>query len=133
MVIFYLFIKKFEEYHIEVKMLKTLTIFLLLCSNTFMTFAWYGHLKFLIHKPLFYAVLVSWGIAFFEYCFQVPANRFGFEKAGFTLMQLKIIQEALTLTVFVPFVVIFMGQKLTLNYLWASFCILGAVYFVFKN
>ncbi len=98
-----------------------------------MTFAWYGHLKTLGNKPLITAILISWRIAFFEYCFQVPANRIGFEKAGFTLMQLKIIQEVITLAVFVPFAVLFMEQKLSLNYLWASFCILGAVYFIFKG
>ncbi|MDQ5920556.1 MAG: uncharacterized protein QG673_612 [Pseudomonadota bacterium] len=114
-------------------MYRVITILLLTCSNVFMTFAWYGHLKTLINKPVFYAILISWGLAFFEYCFQVPANRIGFEKANFNLMQLKIIQEVVTLSVFVPFVTMFMGQKLTLNYLWACICILGAVYFIFKN
>lgn len=114
-------------------MFKFTTILFLILSNTFMTFAWYGHLKTLSNKPLMITILISWGIAFFEYCFQVPANRIGYNNAGFTLMQLKIIQEVITLSVFIVFAVFFMQQKLNLNYLWASLCIFGAVYFIFKT
>src|SRR6478735_8245852 len=105
-------------------MIKTLT--LLLLSNVFMTFAWYGHLKTLGSKPLYVAILVSWGIAFFEYCLQVPANRNGFQH--FNLAQLKIIQEVITLLVFVVFSVFYMKEKPQLNLLWAGFCLLGAVF-----
>lgn len=114
-------------------MYKYLTIILLFCSNTFMTFAWYAHLKEASDKPLYYVILISWGIALLEYCFLIPANRIGYSRGGFDLMQLKITQEVITLMVFVPFATLFMGQKLTLNYLWAACCILGAVYFIFKN
>ena len=107
------------------------TILLLILSNVFMTFAWYGHLKTLNDKPLWIAILVSWGIAFFEYCLQVPANRFGFNEY-FTLSQLKIIQEVITLVVFVVFSTMYMNQKLSWNYLWAGLCLTGAVYFVFR-
>jgi len=103
---------------------------LLALSNLFMTFAWYGHLKGLSHKPWYIAVLVSWGIAFFEYCLQVPANRLG--ATALNLSQLKILQEVITLSVFVPFAILFMGQPVRLNFLWAGFCILGAVYFIFR-
>jgi uncharacterized protein len=106
------------------------TILLLTCSNVFMTFAWYAHLKHLNTKPWFVAVLVSWGIAFFEYVLQVPANRIGYTQMD--LSQLKILQEAITLTVFVPFAVIYMKQPLRLDYLWAGLCIVGAVYFIFR-
>ncbi len=107
------------------------TILLLCVSNLFMTYAWYGHLKDLRDKPLLIAILVSWGIAFFEYCFQVPANRIG---AGFmNLAQLKVTQEIITMTIFAGFAVFYMGVPLTKNYLWASFCLLGAAYFVFKD
>ena len=108
-----------------------ITILLLACSNVFMTFAWYAHLKDLNAKPWFIAVLVSWGIAFFEYVLQVPANRIGYTKMD--LSQLKILQEAITLTVFVPFAVIYMKQSLRLDYLWAGLCILAAVYFIFRS
>jgi len=94
-----------------------------------MTFAWYGHLKF-ENKPLWILILVSWGIAFFEYCLQVPANRAGNEVLS--LGQLKIAQEVITLLVFVPFAYSYMGQPLKLDYVWAGLCILGAVYFVFR-
>jgi len=107
------------------------TIVLLIISNLFMTFAWYGHLKSHLSKPLVFVILLSWGIAFFEYCFQVPANRMGY--SVFNLTQLKIIQEVITLVVFVGFSIFFMGTKLTLNYLWAGFCLVGAVYFIFKD
>ena len=107
------------------------TIGLLFASNVFMTFAWYGHLKHLNGKPWIVAALVSWGIALFEYLLQVPANR-----AGFTVMnlaQLKILQEVITLAVFVPFAVLYMGEEIRWNYLWAGLCLLGAVYFIFKG
>ena len=108
-----------------------ITIGLLCISNVFMTFAWYAHLKELINRPWFIAVLVSWGIALFEYTFQVPANRMGF--AVLSVAQLKILQEVITLSVFVPFAVFYLKQPLKLDYLWAAFCILGAVYFVFRE
>ncbi len=107
------------------------TIILLTISNIFMTFAWYGHLKNMNTKPLVVAIVVSWGIAFFEYCFQVPANRLGY--GLFTLPQLKIIQEVITLAVFVGFAVFYMGVKPSLNFAWASLCMVGAVYFIFRD
>ena len=107
-----------------------LTILLLVCSNVFMTFAWYAHLKNLNAKPWFIAVLVSWGIAFFEYVLQVPANRIGYTRMD--LSQLKILQEAITLTVFVPFAVFYMKQPLRIDYVWAALCICAAVYFIFR-
>ncbi|PIT99478.1 MAG: hypothetical protein COT74_10790 [Bdellovibrionales bacterium CG10_big_fil_rev_8_21_14_0_10_45_34] len=107
------------------------TIGLLLASNIFMTFAWYGHLKNLQSKPLAVAIVVSWGIAFFEYCFQVPANRIGY--TVFSLPQLKIIQEVITLIVFVGFAVLFMGVKPTWNFFWAGLCLVGAVFFIFRD
>ena len=100
---------------------------MLAISNLFMTFAWYGHLRNLESKPWFVAAIISWGIAFFEYLVQVPANRIGY--TALSLPQLKILQEAITLTVFVPFALFYMKQPLKLDYLWASLCILGAVYF----
>ncbi|MDO5579956.1 MAG: DMT family protein [Planctomycetia bacterium] len=108
-----------------------ITILLLTISNCLMTFAWYGHLKNMNHKFWLLAVLVSWGIAFFEYLFQVPANRFG--ATQLSLPQLKILQEAIALVVFVPFLLIYMKQPLNWNYLWAGMCIIGAVFFVFRN
>jgi uncharacterized protein (DUF486 family) len=107
------------------------SVLLLVVSNVFMTFAWYGHLKNLGSKPLFVAILVSWAIAFFEYCFQVPANRAG--HTVMTLPQLKIIQEAVTLVVFVPFAMFYMNQPIKLDYLWAGLCMVGAVYFIFRS
>ncbi len=107
-------------------------ILLLIGSNIAMTFAWYGHLRNLGSKPLWMAILLSWGIAFFEYCLQVPANRIGFFGESYTLPQLKIIQEVITLSVFVPFSLLFMEQPLTWNYLWAGLCLAGAVYFIFR-
>jgi uncharacterized protein (DUF486 family) len=107
------------------------TVVLLTLSNVFMTFAWYAHLKNLSAKPWFVAALASWGIALFEYLLQVPANRIGYTELS--LSQLKIIQEAITLTVFVPFAILYMNQPLKLDYLWASLCIMGAVYFVFRG
>nr|WP_298728820.1 DMT family protein [uncultured Steroidobacter sp.] len=107
------------------------TIVLLTLSNVFMTFAWYAHLKELNQKPWIVAALISWGIALFEYMLQVPANRIGY--TVMTLPQLKILQEVITLTVFVPFVMLYMRQPLKLDYLWAALCMLGAVYFVFRK
>ena len=104
---------------------------MLVASNVFMTFAWYAHLKDLSSKPWWFAALVSWGIALFEYLLQVPANRIGYTEMS--LSQLKILQEAITLVVFVPFAILYMKQPLKLDYLWASLCILGAVYFVFRG
>ncbi|HEX2605461.1 MAG TPA: DMT family protein [Oxalicibacterium sp.] len=104
---------------------------LLALSNIFMTFAWYGHLKELSSKPWWIAALISWGIALFEYLLQVPANRIGFTE--YNLAQLKILQEAITLTVFVPFALFFMNQPLKLDYLWAALCLVGAVYFIFRS
>jgi uncharacterized protein (DUF486 family) len=104
---------------------------MLAASNVFMTFAWYAHLKELSAKPWWIAALVSWGIALFEYLLQVPANRIGYTQM--TLPQLKILQEAITLVVFVPFAVLYMKQPVKLDYLWASLCMVGAVYFVFRG
>jgi uncharacterized protein len=104
---------------------------LLVASNVFMTFAWYAHLKNLSSKPWWIAALASWGIALFEYLLQVPANRVGY--TAMTLAQLKIMQEAITLLVFVPFAVFYMNQPLKLDYLWAALCIMGAVYFIFRS
>ena len=104
---------------------------LLLLSNIFMTFAWYAHLRSLAERPWWYAAVVSWGIALFEYLLQVPANRIGY--TALSLAQLKILQEAITLTVFVPFAVLYMRQPLKLDYLYAAACILGAVYFIFRG
>lgn len=105
---------------------------LLLLSNVFMTFAWYGHLKQASHTPLWVAILASWGIAFFEYAIMVPANRIGFTGA-MSLGQLKIMQEVITLIVFVPFAVLYMKQPMKLDFLWAGLCMCGAVYFVFRS
>ena len=107
-----------------------LTALMLAASNLFMTFAWYGHLKNLQAKPWVIAALVSWGIALFEYLLQVPANRIGF--SVMSLGQLKILQEVITLLVFVPFAIFYMDQKLTLNYLYVGLCLVGAVYFIFR-
>lgn len=107
------------------------TIVLLSISNLFMLFAWYGHLKNLNSKPWFIAALISWGIALLEYLFQVPANRIGFTQLD--LAQLKILQEVITLTVFVPFAIYYMQQPIKLDFLWAALCLIGAVYFIFRN
>lgn len=107
------------------------TIVLLSLSNVFMTFAWYAHLKDFKHKPWLIAALVSWGIALFEYLLQVPANRIG--SNVMSLPQLKILQEVITLTVFVPFVLFYMKQPLKWDYLWAALCMCGAVYFIFRK
>jgi uncharacterized protein len=106
------------------------TIALLVCSNVFMTFAWYAHLRDLRARPLIVAILASWGIAFFEYVLQVPANRIGY--GVMTLAQLKVLQEVITLTVFVPFAALYMHQPLKLDFLWAGLCLVGAVYFAFR-
>ncbi len=107
------------------------TALLLTASNVFMTFAWYAHLKDLNTKPWYIAALVSWGIALFEYMLQVPANRIGY--TALTLPQLKIMQEVITLGVFVPFAVFYMGQPLRWDFLWAGLCLMGAVYFMFRG
>ncbi len=107
------------------------TIGLLLLSNIFMTYAWYGHLKTLGSKPLWIAIMASWGVAFFEYCFQVPANRIGFQH--FSLAQLKIIQEVITMVVFSVFAVWFMKEPLNRNFFYASLCLVGAVFFIFRK
>lgn len=107
------------------------SILLLICSNVFMTFAWYAHLKNLRQQWWFWAVLVSWGIAFFEYVLQVPANRIG--STVMSLPQLKILQEVITLAVFVPFVTLYMRQPIKLDYLWAALCMCGAVFFIFRK
>ena len=107
------------------------TILLLIASNVFMTFAWYGHLKTLGSKPLIIAVLASWGIAFFEYLLQVPANRIGFGRL--TLPQLKMLQEVITLGVFVPFSIFYMRQPIRLDFFWAGLCLCGAVFFMFRG
>ena len=104
---------------------------LLTCSNVFMTFAWYAHLRNLRGRAWYVAALVSWAIALFEYLLQVPANRIGY--AAFNLSQLKILQEVITLSVFVPFAVLYMRQPLKLDFLWAGLCLLGAVYFMFRS
>ena len=104
---------------------------LLICSNVFMTFAWYAHLKNFADRPWYLAALVSWGIAFFEYMLQVPGNRIGY--TVLTVGQLKILQEVITLSVFVPFAFLYLKEPLKLDYLWAALCILAAVYFVFRG
>jgi uncharacterized protein (DUF486 family) len=108
-----------------------IAVLLLLGSNVFMTFAWYAHLRNMSAKVWYVAALASWGIALFEYLLQVPANRIGY--TAMTLPQLKILQEVITLVVFVPFALLYMRQPLKLDYLWAALCILGAVYFVFRK
>ena len=107
------------------------TFFLLILSNIFMTYAWYGHLKTLGTRPLWTAILLSWGVAFFEYCFQVPANRIGHQY--FSLAQLKIIQEVITMIVFSCFAVFFMKEELNKNFFYASICLVGAVFFIFRK
>lgn len=107
------------------------TVALLSLSNVFMTFAWYAHLKELSSRPWFIAALASWGIALFEYAFQVPANRIGHTQ--FSIGQLKILQEVITLSVFVPFALYYLKEPLKLDYLWAAICLVGAVYFVFRG
>ena len=106
---------------------------LLVGSNLFMTYAWYGHLRDLKARPLWIAVLVSWGVAFFEYCLQVPANRVGFQQSGFSLQQLKVMQEIITMAVFAVFAVAYMRERLTLNFLWAGLCLVAAAWFMFRD
>ncbi len=107
------------------------TILLLTASNVFMTFAWYGHLRNLATSPWYIAALVSWGIALFEYLLQVPANRIGHQQ--FSVGQLKILQEVVTLVVFVPFALLYLKEPLKLDYVWAALCMVGAVYFIFRG
>ena len=107
------------------------TVMLLVAGNVFMTFAWYGHLKNMATSPWYMAAVVSWGIALFEYLLQVPANRIGYTQ--FNVGQLKILQEVITLSVFVPFAVFYLDQPLKWDYLWAGLCMLGAVYFIFRG
>jgi uncharacterized protein len=107
------------------------TIALLTASNVFMTFAWYAHLKELSHKPWIVAALVSWGIALFEYLLQVPANRIGYMELN--VGQLKILQEVITLTVFVPFALLYLREPLKLDYLWAALCLVAAAFFIFRS
>ena len=109
------------------------TVLLLVASNVFMTLAWYGHLRNLATAPWYVAAFVSWGIALAEYLLQVPANRIGYQQAGFSVGQLKIMQEVITLAVFVPFAVFYLREPLKLDYLWAALCMVGAVYFIFRN
>ena len=107
------------------------TVLLLLASNVFMTFAWYGHLRSLSAAPWYMAAIVSWGIAFFEYLLQVPANRIGHTE--FSVGQLKIVQEVITLTVFVPFAMLYLKEPFKLDYVWAALCMVGAVYSIFRS
>ena len=107
------------------------SMLLLMCSNVFMTFAWYGHLKDMSSKPWIIAAMVSWGIALFEYLLQVPANRIG--HSALSVGQLKIMQEVIALAVFVPFSVFYLKEAVKLDYLWAAFCMLGAVFFTFRE
>lgn len=109
----------------------TQTVLLLLASNVFMTFAWYGHLRSLSTAPWYTAALISWGIALFEYLLQVPANRIG--HTAFSVGQLKIMQEVVTLTVFVPFAMLYLKEPFKLDYVWAALCMVGAVYFIFRS
>lgn len=111
--------------------MRTLPILMLLVSNVFMTYAWYGHLKDLRGKPILIAIVFSWSVALLEYCFQVPANRLG--STLFTLPQLKVIQEVLTMMVFAGFCVFYMREKLTWDFLWAGLCLVGAAFFMFRN
>ncbi|MEY2715812.1 MAG: hypothetical protein RIT24_2155 [Planctomycetota bacterium] len=106
---------------------------LLVGSNIFMTYAWYGHLKDFKAKPLWIAIGASWLVAGLEYCLQVPANRIGFEQAGYSLAQLKIMQEVITMGVFAAFAVLYMGERLTMNFLYASLCLVGAAFFLFRD
>ena len=112
-------------------MTKVTTMFLLIGSNLFMTYAWYGHLKDLKGRPILLAIIVSWGVAFFEYCLQVPANRIGY--SFFSLPQLKVMQEIITIGVFAVFSVVYMKQELKMDFLWASLCLVAAAYFMFRQ
>lgn len=108
-----------------------ISLSLLLCSNLFMTFAWYGHLKHFQSSPWYQAAFIAWGIALFEYLLQVPANRIGYQVLS--LAQLKILQEVISLSVFIPFAILYMKEPFKWDYLWAACCLLGAVYFMFRN
>lgn len=112
-------------------MSRFMPILMLLGSNAFMTYAWYGHLKDLRNRPLLLAIIASWGVAFFEYCLQVPANRLGV--SVYTLGQLKVLQEIITMVVFAVFAVVYMGERLTQNFLWAGLCLMGAAFFIFRD
>jgi hypothetical protein len=112
-------------------MVRILPFLMLVGSNVFMTYAWYGHLKDLRSKPVFLAIVLSWGVAFFEYCLQVPANRLGFQQ--YSLSQLKIAQEIITMCVFAAFCAIYFRQQLRLDFLWAGLCLVGAAYFMFRS
>ncbi|MDQ1255848.1 MAG: uncharacterized protein QG656_442 [Candidatus Hydrogenedentes bacterium] len=112
-------------------MIKLSPIVLLVFSNLFMTYAWYGHLKDMRAKPLLLAILFSWGVAFFEYCLQVPANRIG--HGVYSLGQLKVMQEVITMCVFSVFTLVYMKERLTLDFLWAGLCLVGAAYFMFRG
>ncbi|HOC70059.1 MAG: hypothetical protein BWX80_01793 [Candidatus Hydrogenedentes bacterium ADurb.Bin101] len=112
-------------------MQKLFTIMLLIGSNMFMTYAWYGHLKDLRHRTLFMVIVLSWSIAFFEYCLQVPANRIGY--GPFSLGQLKVIQEVISVSVFAAFSILYMREPLKLDFLWAGLCLVGAAYFMFRG
>jgi uncharacterized protein (DUF486 family) len=112
-------------------MTKVTTVFLLIGSNLFMTYAWYGHLKDLKGRPILLAIMVSWGVAFFEYCLQVPANRIGY--GFFSLPQLKVMQEIITIGVFAVFSVVYMKQELKMDFMWASLCLIAAAYFMFRQ
>ena len=109
------------------------TPLLLVGSNLFMTYAWYGHLKDARNAPLWTAILVSWGVAFLEYCLQVPANRIGFAEAGYSLQQLKVMQEVITMAVFAAFAAWYMKERITLDFLWASLCLVAAAWFMFRG
>ncbi|MBN1436809.1 MAG: DMT family protein [Sedimentisphaerales bacterium] len=112
-------------------MTKLLPVLLLVGSNLFMTYAWYGHLKDMKNKPLLLVIVASWAVAFLEYCLQVPANRLGFQT--YSLGQLKVIQEIITMAVFAVFATLYMGQRLTINYLWAGICLVAAAFFIFRE
>ena len=109
------------------------TPLLLVGSNLFMTYAWYGHLKDARNAPLWTAILVSWGVAFLEYCLQVPANRIGFAEAGYSLQQLKVMQEVITMAVFAAFAAWYMKERITLDFLWAALCLVAAAWFMFRG
>ena len=109
------------------------TPLLLVGSNLFMTYAWYGHLRDARNAPLWTAILVSWGVAFLEYCLQVPANRIGFAEAGYSLQQLKVMQEVITMAVFAAFAAWYMKERITLDFLWASLCLAAAAWFMFRG
>jgi uncharacterized protein (DUF486 family) len=117
----------------SVRLALLLTPLLLVASNVFMTYAWYGHLRDFKSKPLWIAIGVSWLVAFFEYCLQVPANRIGYEQAGLSLAQLKVMQEIITMAVFAAFAVLYMKEKLTMNFVYAGICLVAAAWFMFRD